>query len=95
MKYIVLRNCFTRECVYYKKGTFVKLPDAMFKDEKNFELAEKPKPVVEPVVEPEPEPEVVEEPVVEPVFDPLACAECSFIAKTEFGLKSHSRVHKK
>ncbi len=91
MKYLVLRNCFTRECVYYKKGTFVKLPDAMFKDEKNFELAEKPKPVVEPVVEPEPEPEVV----VEPVPDPLGCAECDFIAKTEFGLKSHSRVHKK
>ncbi len=89
MKYLVLRNCFTAECVYYKKGTFVKLPDAMFKDEKNFELAEKPKPVVEP----EPEPEVVVE--VEPVFDPLGCAECSFIAKTEFGLKSHSRVHKK
>lgn len=24
----------------------------------------------------------------------LACRECEFIAKTEFGLKSHMRVHK-
>lgn len=49
-KYVVLRNCFTADCVYYSKGDIVELPDAMFKDEKNFRLLEKP------VLEPEPVP---------------------------------------
>ena len=40
--------------------------------------------------EPEPEPQLLEP--VQP--DPLSCPECDFVAKTEFGLKSHMRVHK-
>lgn len=65
MKYLVLRNCFTAECVYYKKGEIVNLPDAMFKDEKNFRLMEKPAPTPTPEPEPIPEPEVTPEPLEE------------------------------
>lgn len=75
MKYLVLRNCFTADCVYYKKGEIVNLPDAMFKHEKNFRLMEKsmteppPEPEPTPALEPEPEPEP--EPIPEPEPEPL------------------------
>ena len=52
-----------------------------------------PQPEVEPEIlqteeKPEPEPEIEQD---KP--DPLACKECGFVAKTEFGLKSHMRIH--
>lgn len=50
-KYLVLRNCFTEECVYYRKGDIVALPDGMVKDEKNFQLVGAPEP--EPKSEPD------------------------------------------
>ena len=36
MKYLVLRNCFTAECRYFRKGDIVELSDEMYKAEKNF-----------------------------------------------------------
>ena len=42
MQYIVLRDCFTAECQYYKRGDTVELPDEMYKYEKNFKLVEEP-----------------------------------------------------
>ena len=101
MKYLVLRNCFTAECVYYKKGQVVNLPDAMFKAEKNFRLMEKS--MTEPPPEPEPVPEPVLEPVPEAPETPtklakpighkkvgksLTCS-CGKEYKTKYGLKQH------
>ncbi len=86
MKYLVLRNCFTRECVYYKKGAVVELPVAMFKDKKNFRSMEKPAP------EPEPPPEAPE-PITSPENE-LVCSVCGKECKSPFGLKAHLRVHK-
>ena len=99
-KYSVLRNCFTAECVYYKKGQVVELPDAMFKDEKNFRQMGEPTPgpEPEPVPEPAPEaPEPVEEPseeVAKPVVherigESLKCSCGHKTYKTERGLREH------
>ena len=69
-KYLVLRNCFTSECVYYKKGQVVELSEALFKDEKNFRLVGEPEPVPEPIPEPEVTPEPLEEtPHIEDLSD--------------------------
>ena len=38
MKYLVLRNCYTKEERYFSRGDIVELPDEMFKHEKNFQL---------------------------------------------------------
>lgn len=104
MKYQVLRNCFTQECVYYKKGAVVELPVAMFKDKKNFRLMGEPESVPEPEPtpepEPEPRPEVEPEPspeAPEPITKPeneLVCSVCGKECKSAFGLKSHVRIHK-
>jgi len=99
-KYSVLRNCFTAECVYYKKGQVVELPDAMFKDEKNFRQMGEPTPEPEP--EPAPEaPETPTKPVEEvastippepavhkKVGKSLTCS-CGKEYKTKYGLKQH------
>lgn len=49
-KYLVLRNCFTEECRYFKKGEVVELPESMYKYEKNFRLVDRS------MTEPPPEP---------------------------------------
>lgn len=99
-KYLVLRNCFTQDCVYYKKGDVVELSDAMFKNEKNFRPMGEPEPV--PVPEPAPDaPEaatklvkeaasaIPPEPVVhKKVGKSLTCS-CGKEYKTKYGLKQH------
>ena len=42
MKYLVLRDCFTEECRYFRKGDTVELPDEMYKYEKNFRAVDAP-----------------------------------------------------
>ena len=85
-------------CNQCKKKTITEREDTRHTDY-SYGLCEecKPKP------EPEPEPGffpgtelLPEEPPEEPRLEenPLACRDCDFIAKTEFGLKSHMRVHK-
>lgn len=100
-KYLVLRNCFTAECQYFKKGDVVDLPDAMFKDEKNFRPMEQP--MTEPL--PEPPPEALEPPtkpvgevastippkpvVHERIGESLKCSCGHKTYKTDRGLKQH------
>jgi len=101
LKYLVLRNCFTEECRYFRKGDIVDLPDAMFKDEKNFRPMEKPAPV--PVSKPELKadegialeisPSALES--VASSLDGLVCPVCGKLCKSKFGLQSHVRVHRK
>jgi len=82
-KYSVLRNCFTAECVYYKKGQVVELSEAMFKDEKNFRLMGEPESVEEPSEE-------EAKPVVhERIGESLKCSCGHKTYKTERGLTEH------
>jgi len=48
MKYHVLRNCYTRECQYFRKGDTVELPDGMYKSPKNFKPLRESPPETEP-----------------------------------------------
>ena len=87
MEYICLRNCFV-DGRLWKEGKVYDLPDTMNKYHKNF------RPVGEA---PESElgaPQSTTEPKKEE-SNPLVCKECGRECKSEFGLKSHLRAHKK
>jgi len=93
MKYICLRNCYVGERLW-KAGKTYDLPDNMEKNEKNFSpIGEAPETLP---ATPQATPEAVEDKVTTiPPTDNLICPDCGKECKSEFGLKSHLRVHKK
>ncbi len=85
MDYECLRNCYIGERLW-KEGRVYTLPVDMEKHPKNFRpVGQAPEPEV---------PQSVPEPK-EKETNPLVCKVCNRECKSDLGLISHNRVHKK
>ena len=81
MEYLVLRNCVVDDLLW-KEGRVYDLPDAMYKDEKNFALMRHQ----------EVAPEATQS-TTSPVEE-NTCSECGKECKNLAGLRAHQRAHK-
>ena len=86
MQCICLRNCFPGDRLY-KAGKVYEFPDNRKIEPKNFRAMEQAPELVPEAVQSTPEPEKKE-------TNPLVCSECGKVCASNFGLKSHMRVHK-
>jgi len=90
MKYRVLRNCYVYEILYHE-GEVCELSDKAEICEKNFELLDKPLPDAPQAITEA----VNDEDAIIPSTNDLTCPKCGKVCKSEFGLRSHSKSHKK
>ena len=106
MQYLVLRTCYRQERLY-KEGKVWELPEEFAgKHPKDFRAIGQTAEEAAAVLNAELEKHRIEQEkaidATKPkkpesssmVVNPLACRECGKICKSEFGLRSHMRVHK-